>query len=94
MEIDINSLAQDIGDLMQENRLTLAVAESCTGGLLGTYMTNIPGTGLFILFSHISAKSRSSNGNSRTLLPQAAYTAFAIAAAAGPWAASPAPRGG
>ncbi len=44
MEFDINSLAEAVGDLLQENQLTLAVAESCTGGLLGTYITNIPGS--------------------------------------------------
>ena len=47
MEMDINSLAQAVGDLRQENRLTLAVAESCTGGLLGTYITNIPGSSAY-----------------------------------------------
>lgn len=47
MAEDINSLAQAIGDLLQENRLTLAVAESCTGGLLGTLITNTPGSSAY-----------------------------------------------
>lgn len=47
METDTNSLAQAIGDLLQANHLTVAVAESCTGGLLGTYVTNIPGSSAY-----------------------------------------------
>ena len=37
-------LAQAAGDLLRERHLTLAVAESCTGGLLAAYITDIPGS--------------------------------------------------
>jgi PncC family amidohydrolase len=47
MESVINSLAQAVGDLLQKNGLALAVAESCTGGLLGTLITNTPGSSAY-----------------------------------------------
>ncbi len=37
-------LAKSIGELLRERQLTLAVAESCTGGLIGHLLTEIPGS--------------------------------------------------
>jgi PncC family amidohydrolase len=45
--MDTDSLARLVGELLQEHGLTLAVAESCTGGLLGTHITNIPGSSAY-----------------------------------------------
>ncbi len=41
---DGESLAEVVGLMLKEKNLTLAVAESCTGGLLGKYITDIPGS--------------------------------------------------
>jgi nicotinamide-nucleotide amidase len=38
------TLESVIGELLRERKLTLAVAESCTGGLIGHRITNIPGS--------------------------------------------------
>jgi PncC family amidohydrolase len=44
-----NDLAQRIGDRLRNRQLTLAVAESCTGGLLGDMITDVPGSSDYFL---------------------------------------------
>ncbi len=44
---DAESLEVVIGRLLLERRMTLAVAESCTGGLLGHRLTNVPGSSAY-----------------------------------------------
>jgi PncC family amidohydrolase len=48
------SLEQAIGELLKARRLTLAVAESCTGGLIGHRLTNVPGSSAYFLGGIIS----------------------------------------
>jgi PncC family amidohydrolase len=38
-----------IGDILRQQKLTLATAESCTGGLLGSLITDIPGSSDYFL---------------------------------------------
>ena len=38
------NLESETGDLVRERGLRLALAESCTGGLIGHRMTNVPGS--------------------------------------------------
>jgi len=38
-----------LSELLKQKNLTLAVAESCTGGLIGDRLTNIPGSSSFLL---------------------------------------------
>ena len=42
-----NVLEVRIGRLLKDQKLTLAVAESCTGGLIGHRITNVPGSSAY-----------------------------------------------
>ena len=42
--IDGRALEQVVGDLLREHALTIAVAESCSGGLLASRLTDVPGS--------------------------------------------------
>ncbi|NLM60454.1 MAG: CinA family nicotinamide mononucleotide deamidase-related protein, partial [Clostridiales bacterium] len=41
--VDVESLEEVVKQLLEENGLTLATAESCTGGLLSARLTELPG---------------------------------------------------
>src|ERR1051325_8999189 len=43
------SMEEVVGRLLKERQLTLAVAESCTGGLIGHRLTNVPGSSAYVL---------------------------------------------
>jgi PncC family amidohydrolase len=47
-------LAEDIGKVLRIKKLTLAVAESCTGGKLGDLITEVPGSSDYFLGGVIS----------------------------------------
>ena len=48
------SLSETVGDLLKAEKATLAVAESCTGGLISNWLTNIPGSSDFFLLSAVT----------------------------------------
>ena len=51
---DLISLEGLVGRYLQKNGLTLAVAESCTGGLIGHRLTDIPGASDYFLGGVVS----------------------------------------
>lgn len=46
---DEDTLASVVGQLLYQRSATLAVAESCTGGLLGAALTDVPGSSAYFL---------------------------------------------
>ena len=46
--IDGRNLEAVVGDLLRERELTIAVAESCTGGLLTSRLTDVPGSSDYV----------------------------------------------
>ena len=44
-----NSLEVQVGHLLQQRGWKLVVAESCTGGLLGSRITDVPGSSEYFL---------------------------------------------
>jgi nicotinamide-nucleotide amidase len=48
-ESPVDPLARELGALLVDNRLTLSVAESCTGGLLAVLVTDQPGSSAYFM---------------------------------------------
>ena len=46
--VDGRPLEAIVGDLLRARRLTIAVAESCTGGLLASRLTDVPGSSAYV----------------------------------------------
>jgi nicotinamide-nucleotide amidase len=66
-----NTMAAETGELLKAHNATIAVAESCTGGLVGHWLTNTPGSSDYFLFSAVTyadeAKIRVLNVSADTL---------------------------
>ncbi len=54
-----NMLEKTIAKILLKKKLTLAVAESCTGGLLAHALTNIPGSSKYFLFGIVAYSNES-----------------------------------
>lgn len=59
--IDESSLEMIIGKLLEEKKLKLAVAESCTGGLLSHRITNIPGSSKYFVCGVVAYSNAAKN---------------------------------
>ena len=53
------SMEAEVAELLLKQKSTIAVAESCTGGLISHLLTNIPGSSGYFLFSGISYSNES-----------------------------------
>lgn len=73
------SLAKIVGRLLHEKRQTVALAESCTGGLVASQLTDIPGSSEYFLFSGVAyanvAKQNVLGVQSQTLMEYGAVSA-------------------
>jgi nicotinamide-nucleotide amidase len=43
-----------VGRTLRDRRLTLSLAESCTGGMLGSMLTSVPGSSEYLLFDAVT----------------------------------------
>lgn len=48
------SMAEEVGRLLVKQKKTLAIAESCTGGLIANWMTDVAGSSDYFLFSGVT----------------------------------------
>ena len=53
------SMAEVVGQLLVGRKATLAVAESCTGGLISSMLTDVPGSSNYFLFGGITYSNQS-----------------------------------
>ena len=56
---DGRDLPHVVADLLRERRLTLALAESCTGGLVSARLTEIPGSSAFLERAFVTYSNKS-----------------------------------
>ncbi len=54
-----SSMERVVGDLLIKKKATIAIAESCTGGLISHLFTNVPGSSNFFLFSGVTYSNES-----------------------------------
>jgi len=86
--IDDQALPDAIGELLKQQRLTLATMESCTGGLLGSSITDAPGSSSYYRGGVVaySAEIKIANGVPADLIEQhgtvSPETSIAMASAA------------
>ena len=78
-ENDMRDLAAAVGQLLLARQMTCAAAESCTGGLVGHWITEIPGSsayfaGAAVVYSY-EAKERILAVDHDTLLREGAVSA-------------------
>lgn len=56
--VNEETLEQVVGEKLIAKKMTLAVAESCTGGLLGHRITNVPGSSRYFVFGGVVYDNR------------------------------------
>jgi nicotinamide-nucleotide amidase len=71
-----DSMERTLGHLLRKNQVTLALAESCTGGLIANLLTNISGSSDYFIFSGITYSNQAKidilNVSKETIMAQGA----------------------
>lgn len=57
-----DSYPSAVGRTLRERGLTLAVAESCTGGMIGAMLTSVPGSSEYLLFDAVTYSNAAKSG--------------------------------
>ncbi|MCD4764072.1 MAG: competence/damage-inducible protein A [Desulfobacterales bacterium] len=55
---DGESMETIVGSLLRREKATIAIAESCTGGLISNLLTNVPGSSDYFLFSGVTYSNK------------------------------------
>ncbi len=55
---DESPMEAEVGRLLFKKKATLAVAESCTGGLISHWLTNVPGSSDYFIFSGVTYSNK------------------------------------
>ena len=61
MTFGVESLSEETGRKLRAARLTIACAESCTGGLLTSVLTDVPGSSAYVMGSVVSYSNEVKN---------------------------------
>ncbi len=56
--VDGDSMETVVGNLLRREKSTIAVAESCTGGLISHWLTNVPGSSYYFFFSGVTYSNK------------------------------------
>ena len=76
---DGETMEEIVGRMLNEGRETVAVAESCTGGLIGMRLTEVPGSSSYFMEGAVTyaneAKMRALGVSERTILAHGAVSA-------------------
>ncbi|MFC1867434.1 nicotinamide-nucleotide amidohydrolase family protein [Thermodesulfobacteriota bacterium] len=79
---DNRSMEEVVGNMLSERSLTISVAESCTGGLIGNLLTNAPGSSFYFLGGIIAYSNKSKedllNVSSETLKKHGAVSSQTV----------------
>jgi PncC family amidohydrolase len=81
--MDAKGYAERMGELLRQRRLSLGIAESCTGGLVSDLVTDVPGSSDYFVGGIVAYSNRSK----QQLLGVQAGTLDAHGAVSGPCAA-------
>ena len=55
------TLEEELGQILREKKLTIATAESCTGGLLSSLLTDVSGSSEYVMLNFVTYANEAKN---------------------------------